>query len=137
MRAHDLIGAIGVSGLDGGDQLPMLNVAVRQFLAPGMGEIVKDAGAPAIVEGHVMEFSTETSLLAPQFAKSLWGRIMNSPMQLTSYFLGGSQFTKLWHSEKERLGDKFDLKLFMDTIMKAGPIPIDEFYNNFALTTPN
>ncbi|MCK0179897.1 DUF885 domain-containing protein [Flavobacteriaceae bacterium S0862] len=88
-------------------------------------------------QDQVMKFSTETSLLAPQFAKSLWGRIMNSPMQLTSYFLGGSQFTKLWHSEKERLEDKFDLKLFMDTIMKAGPIPIDEFYNIFALTTPN
>lgn len=88
-------------------------------------------------QDQVMKFSTETSLLAPQFAKSLWGRIMNSPMQLTSYFLGGSQFTKLWHSEKKRLGDKFNLKLFMDTIMKAGPIPIDEFYNIFALTTPN
>jgi len=88
-------------------------------------------------QDQVMKFSTETSLLAPQFAKSLWGRIMNSPMQLTSYFLGGSQFTKLWRSEKERLGDKFNLKLFMDTIMKAGPIPIDEFYKIFALTTPN
>lgn len=88
-------------------------------------------------QDQVMEFSTKTSLLAPQFAKSLWGRIMNSPMQLTSYFLGGSQFTKLWNSEKDRLGDKFDLKLFMDTIMKTGPIPIDEFYNIFALTSPN
>ena len=86
---------------------------------------------------QVMKFSTETSLLAPQFAKSLWGRIMSSPMQLTSYFLGGSQFRKLWHAEKERLGSKFNLKLFMDTIMKAGPIPIDEFYKIFTLTTPN
>lgn len=88
-------------------------------------------------QDQIMEFSTETALLAPQFAKSLWGRIMNSPMQLTSYFLGGSQFTKLLRSEKERLGDKFNLKFFMDTIMKAGPIPIDEFYNIFALTSPN
>lgn len=88
-------------------------------------------------QDQVMNFSTETSLLAPQFAKSLWGRIMSSPMQLTSYFLGGSQFRKLWHFEKERLGNKFNLKLFMDTIMKAGPIPIDEFYKIFTLTTPN
>ena len=88
-------------------------------------------------QDKVMEFSTETSLLAPQFAKSLWGRIMNSPMQLTSYFLGGSEFTKLWQSEKERLGDRFDLKVFMDTIMKAGAIPIDEFYKIFTLTFPH
>jgi len=83
---------------------------------------------------QVMKFSTETSLLAPQFAKSLWGRLMNSPMQLTSYFLGGKQFTTLLNYEKERLGAKFDLKFFMDTIMKSGPIPIDEFYDIFANT---
>lgn len=85
----------------------------------------------------VMKFSTETSLLAPQFAKSLWGRIENSPMQLTSYFLGGAQFTALLKTEKERLGAKFDLKLFMDTIMKAGPIPIEEFYTIFEQINPN
>lgn len=87
-------------------------------------------------KAQVMKFSTETSLLAPQFAKSLWGRIMNSPMQLTSYYLGGVQFTKLLKAEKERLGNKFKLELFMDTIMKAGPIPIDEFYSIFETIVP-
>ncbi|MFT6934402.1 MAG: hypothetical protein ACJAUQ_000789 [Maribacter sp.] len=82
-------------------------------------------------QGQVLKFSTETSLLAPQFAKSLWGRIMNSPMQLTSYYLGGAQFSKLLKTEKERLRNNFNLKLFMDTVMKAGPIPIDEFYTIF------
>ncbi len=82
-------------------------------------------------EDEVMKFSTETSLLAPQFAKSLWGRIMSSPMQLTSYYLGGAQFSELLEVEKRRLGDQFNLKFFMDTIMKAGPIPIDEFYGIF------
>lgn len=87
-------------------------------------------------EEQVMEFSTKTSLVAPQFAKSLWGRLMRSPMQLTSYFLGGAQFTALLKVEKERLGEQFDLKLFMDTIMKSGPIPIDEFYEMFQKITP-
>jgi hypothetical protein len=76
---------------------------------------------------QVMEFSTGTSLLAPQFAKSLWGRIMRSPMQLTSYFWGGKQFTELLAAERARLGDDFVLRDFMDTIMRAGPIPMDEF----------
>ena len=79
----------------------------------------------------VINFSIETSLLAPQFAKSLWGRLMNSPMQMTSYFLGGNQFRELLINEQNRLGAKFQLKEFMDTIMKAGPIPIDEFNNIF------
>jgi uncharacterized protein (DUF885 family) len=86
---------------------------------------------------RVLKFSTETSLLAPQFAKSLWGRIKSSPMQLTSYFLGGAQFTELLQTEKERLGNQFNLKLFMDTVMKAGPIPINEFYMLFKNTNPN
>ena len=83
---------------------------------------------------QVMKFSTETSLVAPQFAKSLWGRLMRSPMQLTSYFLGGAQFTRLLEAEKERLGDTFNLQIFMDTVMISGPIPIDEFYEIFRNT---
>jgi uncharacterized protein (DUF885 family) len=50
---------------------------------------------------------------------------------LTSYYLGGAQFSKLLKTEKERLRNNFNLKLFMDTVMKAGPIPIDEFYTIF------
>ena len=82
-------------------------------------------------QAQVLEFSTKKSLLAPQFAKSLWGRIMRSPMQLTSYFLGGQQFTDLLTEEKQRLGKDFNLKNFMDTIMQVGPIPIDEFSDIF------
>ena len=55
-------------------------------------------------------------------------------MQLTSYFLGGSQFTDLLAAEKERLGEQFVLSRFMDTIMRAGPIPIDEFTEIFSQT---
>ncbi|MEL7119536.1 MAG: DUF885 family protein [Bacteroidota bacterium] len=87
-------------------------------------------------EEKVMEFSTQTSLLAPQFAKSLWGRLMRSPMQMTSYFHGLVQFKELFKTEKERLGEKFDLQLFMDTIMKTGPIPIEEFKEIFRSTMP-
>ncbi len=73
------------------------------------------------------EFSVITSLLAPQFAKSLWGRLMRSPMQITSYFLGTQKFYELYENEKKRLGDKFRNIDFMDTVLRAGPIPLDEF----------
>ncbi len=82
-------------------------------------------------EEDVYQFSIEQSLLAPQFAKSLWGRLMRSPMQMTSYFFGGVQFRELYKNEKERLGDRFQLKEFMDTILKSGPIAIDDFYQIF------
>ncbi|NJN40962.1 MAG: DUF885 domain-containing protein [Flammeovirgaceae bacterium] len=78
-----------------------------------------------------ISFSIEKSLLAPQFAKSLWGRLVDSPMQMTSYFLGGTQFNELLAHEQKRLGTQFNLTEFMDTILRAGPIPIDEFYEMF------
>lgn len=80
-------------------------------------------------EEKVFEFSTEHSWLAPQFAKSLWGRLMRSPMQMTSYFLGGEEFKDLLKYEQNRLGDSFELKAFMDVILKSGPIPVEEFYD--------
>ncbi|MFT5736611.1 MAG: hypothetical protein ACJAU2_000375 [Maribacter sp.] len=80
---------------------------------------------------HILKQSTEISLLALQFTKSLWGQIMNSPMQLRSYYLGGAQFTKSLKTEKERVRNNFNLKFFMDTVKKTGPIPIDEFYTIF------
>ena len=78
-------------------------------------------------EEHVLEFSIQTSLLAPQFAKSLWGRLMRSPIQITSYFLGYHMFDEVYDAELERRGDDFLTLDFMDTILQAGPIPIDEF----------
>lgn len=87
-------------------------------------------------QDQVMQFSVGTSLLAPQFAKSLWGRIMGAPLQLTSYFLGGQQFTDLLAAEKKRLGDRFVLRDFMDVILRAGPAPIDELPFILKATTP-
>ncbi|MBX2817752.1 MAG: DUF885 domain-containing protein [Saprospiraceae bacterium] len=80
---------------------------------------------------EVMRFSTEEALLAPQFAKSLWGRLMRSPMQITSYFYGGVLFKEMYLQERQRAGDRFDLRIFMDTIMQIGPIPISEFSSIF------
>ena len=79
----------------------------------------------------VLEFSINTSLLAPQFAKSLWGRLMRSPIGITTYFLGIQQFSSLLEAEKKRLGEKFRIIDFMDTILRAGPIPLDEFQEIF------
>ena len=76
---------------------------------------------------QVLKFSTEVALLAPQFAQSLWGRLMRGPMQMTSYFYGGKLFHELYQREQEMLGDEFVLKEFMNRIMRAGPIPVDAF----------
>ncbi len=119
------------AGWQAGDHLTMLAHLRKRLENANRAYTSVQVHTQGWTQEQVMQFSTERSLLAPQFAKSLWGRIMRSPMQLTSYFLGGAQFSALLKAEKNRLGESFDLKLFMDTIMKAGPIPIDEFHGIF------
>ena len=76
-------------------------------------------------EDQVLRFSEEESLLAPQFAKSLWGRLERSPMQVTSYFLGADVLRRILEAEKERLGEGFDVRAFNDAILRVGPVPFD------------
>jgi uncharacterized protein (DUF885 family) len=77
-------------------------------------------------EEKVYRFSIETSLLAPQFAKSLWGRLMSSPMQIISYMLGNLQLSEVYEAEKRRRGESFRIIDFMDTVLRTGPVPSDE-----------
>lgn len=84
----------------------------------------------------VLEFSINTSLLAPQFAKSLWGRLMSSPLGITTYFLGLQEFASLLEAEKKRQGEKFRTIEFMDTILRTGPVPLDEFPEIFKNSFP-
>ena len=74
---------------------------------------------------QVMEFAVTRGLLPPQFAANLWVRVMNNPLQIPSYFLGFHGFRELWQAERERLGDSFTTRQFVDSILQAGPIPID------------
>jgi uncharacterized protein (DUF885 family) len=85
---------------------------------------------------RMLEFSVNTCLLAPQFAKSLWGRLMHSPMQMITYFIGYHQLSKLYEEEQERLGDRFITLNFMDTILRTGAIPVDEYERIFSKKLP-
>jgi hypothetical protein len=76
-------------------------------------------------EEQVTAFSIDTSLLAPQFAKSLWGRLMRSPMQILTYMLMGLELRELYEAERERLGDRFVTRHFMDAVLRTGPVPSD------------
>jgi uncharacterized protein (DUF885 family) len=44
---------------------------------------------------------------------------------MTSYFMGKDLFMDVLESEKERLGDAFDMKHFNDVILNAGAVPMD------------
>jgi uncharacterized protein (DUF885 family) len=71
------------------------------------------------------EFAVETGWLPRQFAVNLWHRVISSPLQLTSYFLGYNAFTAAYRSEKERLGHGFSPFYFSKRILESGSVPID------------
>lgn len=76
-------------------------------------------------EEQVLRFSRDEALVAPQFARSLWGRLERGPMQMTSYFLGGDILRRILEGEQERLGGDFDVRAFNDAVLRAGPVPFD------------
>ncbi|MCK4765751.1 MAG: DUF885 domain-containing protein [Candidatus Aminicenantes bacterium] len=69
-------------------------------------------------------FAVHTGLLAPQFAVNLWHRVIGSPFQLTSYFLGFRAVQAAYEKEKQKAGANFKPGDFADKILYAGSVPI-------------
>ncbi len=74
---------------------------------------------------RVNEFAVKEGLLPPQFALNLWDRVMASPLQLVSYFMGFKKFSEVLEIEKKRLGGDFDLHKFCDSVLRAGAVSIE------------
>ena len=82
---------------------------------------------------QLTDFAVNTGLLAPQFAVNLWHRVIGSPFQLTSYFLGFKAFAAVYEQEKKKKGEAFSLYDFSKKILYAGSLPIDmlpELFDN-------
>lgn len=75
---------------------------------------------------RLREFAINRGLLAPQFAINLWFRVINTPLQLPTYFMGFHGFSKLMAQEQTRLGNGFSTRDFVDGILRAGPISIED-----------
>jgi uncharacterized protein (DUF885 family) len=82
---------------------------------------------------QVLDFARDEGLLAPQFAENLWQRVVNSPMQITDYFVGFTQFEALYaryraRAESAPLGD------WIDAVLRAGPIRLSLLDEHLART---
>jgi uncharacterized protein (DUF885 family) len=69
---------------------------------------------------RVLAFAREEGLLAPQFAQNLWQRVVNSPLQITDYFVGWRQFQTLFAAR-----DAGPLRDWVDAVLRAGPVPLE------------
>jgi uncharacterized protein (DUF885 family) len=75
---------------------------------------------------QVIAFASTRGLLPAQFANNLWDRVsgLYMSLQLTSYFVGFHVFETLWQEEKQRLGDKFVQRDFVDSVLRTGSVPM-------------
>lgn len=69
---------------------------------------------------QVLAFARDEGLLAPQFAENLWQRVVNSPLQITDYYVGWAQFQVLYAARSEA-----PLRDWVDAVLRAGPVPME------------
>ena len=69
---------------------------------------------------QVLAFARDEGLLAPQFAENLWQRVVNSPLQITDYFVGDAVFRRLYAARPDG-----PLRDWVDAVLRAGPVPLD------------
>ncbi len=73
-------------------------------------------------ESQVLTFARDEGLLAPQFAKNLWQRVVNSPLQITDYFTGYQHFKRLF--AVYQASPAYDgPRRWVDAVLQAGPVP--------------
>ncbi len=75
---------------------------------------------------QVIDFASTRGLLPAQFANNLWDRVsgLYMSLQLTSYFVGFHIFESLWKEEQQRLGENFDQRAFVDSVLATGSVPM-------------
>lgn len=77
--------------------------------------LTKDAGLDLLMNGAFQERAE---------AEGKWRRATLSQVQLTSYYSGYREIYDLRESQKEKLGQDFDLKEFHETFLSFGSAPV-------------
>ena len=71
---------------------------------------------------EVIRFVKDEALQGDQLAANMWMRSITSPVQLTTYYLGYREVRAVYDEARKTLGPKFDLRAFMDGMMRLGPV---------------
>lgn len=72
-------------------------------------------------------FVKEEALQGDQLAKNMWTRTLTSSPQITTYYLGYARVTQVYEAARAAAGDQFELRRFMDGMMKLGPVRLEHY----------
>lgn len=70
------------------------------------------------------QYALDNSPFPEVKAKSEIRRYFNNPGQAVAYKIGMLKIMELRHMAERRMGDKFDIRGFHDTVIGAGPLPL-------------
>ena len=76
---------------------------------------------------EMVRFVKEEALQGEQLANNMWTRTLTSSPQITTYYLGYAKVTEVYDAFRAAQGDKFELRRFMDGMMRLGPVRLEHY----------
>ena len=76
---------------------------------------------------EMVRFVKEEALQGEQLANNMWTRTLTSSPQITTYYLGYAKVTEVYEAARAAQGDKFELRRFMDGMMRLGPVRLEHY----------
>jgi hypothetical protein len=76
---------------------------------------------------EMVRFVKEEALQGEQLAHNMWTRTLTSSPQITTYYLGYAKVMEVYEAARAAEGDKFDLRRFMDGMMRLGPVRLEHY----------
>jgi hypothetical protein len=83
---------------------------------------------------EMVRFVKEEALQGEQLANNMWTRTLTSSPQITTYYLGYSKVTQVYNAARAAEGDKFELRRFMDGMMRLGPVRLEHYLERVRTT---
>ncbi len=76
---------------------------------------------------EMTRFVREEALQGEQLADNMWMRTLTSSPQITTYYLGYKKVTEVYAAARAAEGGKFELRSFMDGMMRLGPVRLEHY----------
>jgi hypothetical protein len=83
---------------------------------------------------EMVRFVKEEALQGEQLANNMWTRTLTSSPQITTYYLGYSKVTEVYDAARAAEGNTFELRRFMDAMMRLGPVRLEHYLEHVRST---